>query len=236
MMDQTRIGYTGWQQPPRNIMPKVEEVTASTGRQPSPPMDSGDKPRPAVRTPKDWRGFVEQDGYVSIEAVHFTHKTDTATARWEILPDHGRSLSSMTIFPVTAPSVQPPENSPHLEYQMWLTSTGSVTVTTILSPCLNFNPGRGVQIATSFDDESPTLITVVPKGYTAGDGNRDWEESVKDSVRHAKSTHHIASSGAHTFKVWMVDPAVVVQKIVVDCGGAKPSYLGPPESFRPKAR
>lgn len=61
---------------------------------------------------------------------------------------------------------------------------------------------------------------------------RDWETTVKDSVRHVISTHAIAAPGYHTLKIWMVDPGLVLQKVVVNLGGLKPSYLGPPESFR----
>lgn len=231
MMDQTRIGYTTWQQPNRNIMPQLTEVPPDAVAV-EPAIGATDSPEAASQPaiPAGWTGFIEQYGYVSIEAEHFARNIGTPVARWEVLPDHGRTLSAMTVFPVTAQSVTPPAGSPSLEYEMWLTSTGAVEVTTILSPCLNFDPHRGVRLAVSFDNEIPRIVDVVPKGYTAGDGNRDWEESVKDSVRKVKTKHTIPNRGAHTFKIWMVDPAVVVQKIVVDCGGLKPSYLGPPES------
>jgi hypothetical protein len=176
-------------------------------------------------------GFVEADGCVSMEAAHFSGNADTGSARWEPIDDLGRTLSSMTVFPVTATSVQPPENSPRLDYRMYLFSTGVVEVTSILAPSLNFAPDRGVRIAVSFDDEAPQVLMVVPKGYFVDNGNRDWEESVKDSVRKIKSRHAISQPGYHTFKVWMVDPGVVLQKIVVNTGGVRPSYLGPPESF-----
>jgi hypothetical protein len=54
---------------------------------------------------------------------------------------------------------------------------------------------------------------------------------VKDSVRKVKSVHTLAQAGEHTLKFCMIDPGVVLQKLVVDLGGVKPSYLGPPESF-----
>ena len=54
---------------------------------------------------------------------------------------------------------------------------------------------------------------------------------VKDGVRKVKSTHSVATSGYHTLKFWMVDPGVALQKLVVNLGGVKPSYLGPPESY-----
>jgi hypothetical protein len=51
---------------------------------------------------------------------------------------------------------------------------------------------------------------------------------VGDHIKIKRSKHQALAPGPHTLKVWMVDPGVVIQKFVIDAGGAKPSYLGPP--------
>ena len=96
---------------------------------------------------------------------------------------------------------------------------------------MNFVPGRGLRFAVSFDDAPPQTAILLPADYTARNGNRDWEESVKDNARAVKTKFTLAGPGYHTLKLWMVDPGVVLQKLVVDLGGLKPSYLGPPESY-----
>ena len=176
-------------------------------------------------------GFIEADGFVSIEAEHYTKKVDIGQVRWEKIDDYGRTLSSMTVFPVTAKSVEPPVNSPFLEYRMWLFNPKSAEVELIVAPTLNFAPGRGLRIAASFDDELPKIIDILPANFDARNGNGNWEQSVRDSVRKVKFTPKLEEPAYYTLKIWMVDPGVVLQKIVVNTGGVKPSYLGPPESY-----
>jgi hypothetical protein len=182
---------------------------------------------PEAVTRDSLHGFVEEDGYVSVEADHYTANRDADAARWDKIEDYGRTGSSMSVFPVTAKSVTPPGPSPCLEYRMYLFDAGSATVHTILAPSQNFVPGRGLRFAIAFDNEPPRVLDVLERNKT-----RDWEQTVKDSVRVVTSTHMLAEPGYHVLKVWMVDPGVVVQKFVVDLGGMKPSYLGPPESYR----
>jgi hypothetical protein len=177
-------------------------------------------------------GFIEGDGFVSMEAGHYTRSVRAGRIRWEKIDDYGKTLSAMSVMPVAAGSVLPPKDSPRLEYSMYLRSPGEVVVSSIVAPSLNFVPGRGLRYAVSFDDQQPQIVEIVPEGFDARNGNREWEESVKNNSRTVRSSHKLTKVGYHMLKIWMVDPGVVLQKIIVNTGGLKPSYLGPPESVR----
>lgn len=195
---------------------------------------------PAEPNRDSLEGFVEADWYVSMEAEHYTKKIDAGEVRWEKIEDYGRTDSAMTIFPVTTQSVTPPplgdalrqKDSPCLEYKIFLFHSGNIAVETIVAPTLNFVPDRDLRYAVSFDDQSPQVISIVPKNYIVAYSNEDWQESVRNNARIVKSNHLLSGSGYHTLKVWMVDPGVVLEKIMVNTGKVRPSYFGPPESYR----
>lgn len=180
-------------------------------------------------------GFVESNGYVSIEAENFSNVVNTKSIKWLRIPNLGRTGSAMTTMPVKIETQILDENSPRLEYKVHLFSKGEVTVKVYISPTLNFRGDDGLRYAVSFDDEPPQLV-YIHKYDRGADWNYPmwWNESVSNNIRILTSKHNISKEGEHVLKIWMLDPAVVLQKIVIDAGGLKPSYLGPPESFNRK--
>ncbi len=175
------------------------------------------------------KGFVEANGYVSILADHWTRRTGT----WKVIPDIAKTGNGVTPWPPTAPSVTPGGDSPRLEYTMTTTSSGPVKVQAMLSPRNNVLPGDGLKYAISVDDAPPQIVNITAStGADDGGMNRQWERHTSDNVNITVTTHTIDRPGTHTLKVWRVDPTVIVQKLVVDTGGVKYSYLGPPESRR----
>jgi hypothetical protein len=155
---------------------------------------------------------------------------EAAGIRWQRIPEMGRALSAMTPFPVTASSRVPGGESPRLEYRMHLFSAGRVKVNAYLSPTLDIH-ARGLRYAVSFDEEPPQSVNLCEDTSTQA-----WEKAVAENIKVGATEHTLDNPGAHVLKFWMVDPGVVLQKIVVDAGGLRPSYLGPPESFRHPAR
>ncbi len=334
MMDQTHIGYTYWQQPEKNVMPKLDYVRLSdsaemglaiegsdawwpneTGEALLPEFDSfgyeyprhyielfnrGTKPFAyTIAIPVDWigvklplpekgekagqydqiekqqriwievdwrkaplgthkipititgpagrtvtvfatiknygpstsdsfKGFVESEGYVSMEASHFTRAINDAPIKWQVIPDIGRAGSGMTVAPVTAKKQIPGPKTPRLEYDIMVFDTGKINVQTYFSPTLNFN-GAELQYGLSFDDEAPQIINL-----HRDHSSKTWAQWVANNIIIDSAVFHFSKPGRHVLKFWMVDPGIVLQKIVVGLREVKSSYLGPPETMIPE--
>jgi len=171
--------------------------------------------------------FGEADKTVSMDAAHYTRAIGGNDIHWDVVPEIGRNSSGVALFPVTVSPVVPGGSSPRLEYQVYLSDTGMAKLYAYLSPTLDFNGGEGLHYGISIDDEAPQIISI-----HSDKSNRAWEQSVADEIRKPLSQHHITKAGIHTVRFWAVDPGVVLQKLVLDMGGVKPSYLGPPETSR----
>jgi hypothetical protein len=180
-------------------------------------------------------GFVEDDGFVSIEPEHYTDKADAGDLKWIRVQDYGRTLSAMRgQGPIDFGPLDPATGSPHLEYKTYYFTSGEATVDSILAPNLTFIPGRDLHFAVSIDDQKPVMVTGVPTTLTASStpaSGNEWVKNVEDEARTVSAQVEIPSTGYHTLKIWMVDPGITIQKILIDLGGLKPSYLGPPESY-----
>ncbi len=225
MMDQTHIGYTYWQQPLTNTMPEVKYLQNDNQGT----VKWLDSLQAAVGTPTtEWPGtksvFAEKNGYISIEAPHYSKAVSSRGVQWQVIPNLGRTLSAVTPFPVTAGAVNPAAGTPALNYDIVLNDADSISVQVYLSPTLNFH-NEGLRFAISIDDEKPQVINM-----HEGNFERLWNQWVADNIIIKTSKHRVSKAGAHTLKYWMVDPGVLLQKLVIDTGGLKRTYLGPPET------
>ena len=229
-MDQTHIGYTYWQQPPFQKMPELKYVPADSVT--AEDVMIGARVETAANlVPNDSKGniFYEAGGVVSIEAAHYSKAISSNGILWKILPDLGKTGDAVTTFPVTAADQKISVGSPQLQYEFYTYSKGTVNLNTYFSPSLNFhNTATGLQYGISIDDEQPQVI-----GINKDDNNvHTWEGWVANSIIIKTSSHSIDKPGKHILKYWMLSNDVVLQKLVIDLGGMKPSYLGPPESKR----
>ena len=170
-------------------------------------------------------GFVESNGYVSMDAAHYTNAHNVAPIEWQEIPNLGRTGSAMTTLPVTAAASDPAKESAHLAYKVHLSDADSIAIHAHLSPTLDYRDQGGFRYGISIDDGPIQVVNMHSDSSHAA-----WQQWVGNSVNVETSHHAVNEPGQHTVKFWRIDPGVVLQKLVIDAGGLQPSYLGPPES------
>ena len=174
--------------------------------------------------------YVEGDGYVSMEAEHYTaaHKTDSAY--FTTIKDLGRVSGDMVkVISTTLSGVSPDKvltDAPYLEYKMHLVSSGEFEAEIFRLPTLNVK-GK-VRFAVQFDGGK---VTVIEGESDYGTDNPAWEEGVFTQIIRHKFTVTADKAGEHTLRIYMIDPELCFDKIVVYTDGYKDSYFGPYESY-----
>lgn len=230
MMSQTHIGYTSWQQPPYNIMPQLYQLPDSVAgilepATPEIPVTKAEVP-PTAANP----AFYEQDKVVSIPAAQFTKAINSEGIEWKVLPDHGRTGDAVTSFPVTAAASKPGGNAPHLQYEFYTYSSGTIHTQSFFSPTLNiYGSDEGLQYGISVNDGPVQIVSLNKEDKTNISGI--WNKWVAENAIIKTTEHILTQPGKQILKFWRVNNAVVLQQMVIDLGGLQPSYLGPPATI-----
>ena len=209
MMTQKHIGYTSWNDNfPADRLPRLRRV------------EETDKIGGYV--------FTEKNGIVSMEAEHFYAQENGNAGEWTTIPYMGRTLSGVAVMPY---SVLP--DGATMTYKFNLTSdVDAVDVLIAVNSTLTFYRLEGHRYAVSIDggeeqivnfnerlNEDPANLYSI---YYPTVAKRVVESKVKFPMQ--------VSKGEHTLTVRPIEPGTVFEKIVVDCGGYKKSYLFMDES------
>lgn len=190
----------------------------------------------------------------SIPAYLYNKNVSGKDATWIVLPDLGRAEACVGISPVTAASASPAD-APRLEYQVLLPDTGTVSLCLGILPVQDVYPERGLRVAVGLDGETPQVLDARQgfhdefKEYTSENLAKSpnlkplprQDASVKligkgqprrtevfDNQRWLTMKLNVKKAGMHTLKVFMIDPEIVLERIVVNPDNQHPSYFGAP--------
>ncbi len=158
---------------------------------------------------------LESDGYISIEAVNNTELSGGVI----LIPRLGKTEGALTVLPAKEHN----ENA-YAEFEIQTESSGKAELSVYLAPTLNFNAGKGLRYAVSVDGGQEQVVNF--NGHYQGELG-PWQAA---SIIVSKAELDFGAPGRHTLRFRFVDQGPVLQKIVIDFGGVKRSYLGAPSS------
>ncbi len=206
MMIQKKIGYTSWNDNfPADILPEIFRI---------------ENPESAVGN----YVFSPGNGYVAIEAEHYFTIKDAANAKWTVIPYMGRTLSGISVMPYTQPVA-----GASISYKMKLPEdVKKVTVHIVVKSTLAFSNLDGHRYKVGFNGGDEQTVNF----------NSDLNEK-KENIysvfyptvarrvveKKVELTVPVTVDGLQMLTLSPLDPGIVFEKIVVDFGGYKNSYL-----------
>lgn len=208
MMIQKHIGYTSWNDDfPADRMPEVKRIEN--------PTNGG-------------YVFTEANGVVAMEAEHYYAASDASEAKWTIIPDMGRTRSGVTLMPYTK-GVE----GASLTYRFRMPNgvKSPLKIHIVVKSTLDYLNKGGLTYSVQLDQGE---VQTVNFNHNLNEKKENiysiYYPTVARRVVESIVTLPVVEGEFHTLTIKPNDPAIVFEKIVVDAGGYKPSYLFMSES------
>ena len=193
---------------------------------------------PSLQLPEKTFGNLSGAEF-GIEAYDFAKNTG-----YTFLPDLGRGKGCMGIVGE--------KKEASLSYNIYLSKPGKHTVLFGLIPTQDINPQRGLRFGVSLDGEksqvvdarqgipdefkeynpealrkNPTLKALAkPNRHTITGFGKFCRNEVFDNIRWVEVEVETAQAGLHTLTFNMIDPEIVLERIIVDPDDSRYSYFG----------
>jgi hypothetical protein len=162
-----------------------------------------------------------------MEAQHYYAKGDAAKAQWTAIPYMGRTLSGISLQPYTVPT-----DGAFITYKFRF-STLSDTVSAlrihvITKSTLDFLNKGGLTFTVSVDDGTPVKVNF---NHNLNENKENiytiYYPTVARRVVDSKITVPLKGNinATHTLTLRPLDPAIVIEKIVVDAGSYSQQFL-----------
>lgn len=196
-------------------------------------------------------------GEFSIPAYMYATNSPGKDATWTFQPKNGRFEGCMGLWPVTASSTNLKKiaNAAKLEYNVFVPNNGEMILALGILPVQDVDPARGLRIAVSIDNQ-PIQILDARKGmhdewkeYTGKHlaqarhmkalpeidrkliiraKGEERRSDVFDNIRWIDTSMGNIPAGMHKVKVYMVDPEIVLETLLINPDNSRYSYWGAP--------
>lgn len=174
----------------------------------------------------DIRPQPEQDkveGFKVLDLADYKEQT-TNQHTLRLIKGLGYDWKCIQLGEATEPSVDPKsKEAPYFEYELGEIPASEITVTVHAIPFFPLYQGKSNCFGVSVDNSDVKVFEQICKEYSL-----EWKNRVLQNGIEYKTTFPIdPSAKQHRLRLSCGDPGAMIQRIIIDWGGLRKTYVGP---------
>jgi hypothetical protein len=179
-----------------------------------------------------YKGYIENNGFISIHAANYTRITNKALYQWKIINDLGYAGKVLQATPVglkdDTVSVNRElikKNNSFIEYEFYTLTADSLKVHLFTLPTHPLNNNHSMRYAVAVDEGPITIVDFRTFGRS-----EEWKQNVLSNRAVRQIAWPLPEKGRHILRIYCIDPGVILDEIRIDAGGLIKAYSTVPET------